>query len=275
MTSLVLEDAWNFDVRRSIFCRYGLGEGLTKTYHLVGDLRKLYDKWQGRVSYAIIAPVDCFIDSRWNFRSQAHPVFTASFARQTSPVLFCQQTIRRVEKQKADFNEEMNKFMRNLTSAVESIPGGLELRHLASTHIESLELSNGQNAPQNPKAIAPLEELVEECWSQIKVFIESREKCSRRQESSVKVSAPTGQFEGAKGEFEHWRARTQHLSSIIEQLKRKDCRYVVGIFPTSPTKRSVAWTNENWSGQRMESSSHSTRCKYLGNSTSSAGGSSN
>ena len=42
------------------------------------------------------------------------------------------------EEQKADFNDEMNKFMRNLTSAVESISGGLELRGLTSTPIESL-----------------------------------------------------------------------------------------------------------------------------------------
>lgn len=132
------------------------------------------------------------------------------------------------EEQKADFNEEMNKFMRNLTSAVESISGGLELRHLASSHIESLESSSGQNAAQNPEAIAHLEELIEEWCSQIEDFIESREKSSHRQESSAEESS-TDQLEGPKGEIEHWRARTQHLSSIIEQLKRKDCRYVVGI----------------------------------------------
>ncbi len=32
------------------------------------------------------------------------------------------------EEQKADFNDEMTKFVRNLASAVESTPGGLEHR---------------------------------------------------------------------------------------------------------------------------------------------------
>ena len=56
---------------------------------------------------------------------------------------------------------------------------------------------------------------------QIVEFIESRERSSSN-------TALTDQLEGPKGEIEHWRARTQHLSSIIEQLKRKDCCYVVG-----------------------------------------------
>lgn len=122
------------------------------------------------------------------------------------------------EEQKADFNDEMNKFMRNLTSAVESISGGLELRHLASGHIESLEISSGQSAVQNPEAIAHLEELLGEWCGQIEEFIECKP-----------TVGSADQLEGPKGEIEHWRARTQHLSSIIEQLKRKDCRYVVGV----------------------------------------------
>ncbi len=127
------------------------------------------------------------------------------------------------EEQKANFNEEMNKFMRNLTSAVESISGGLELRGLTSTPVESLNLSNSQNAAPNPEVIAHLEELLGEWCGQIENFIKTREKSSHRQVTSAE------DLEGPKGEIEHWRARTQHLSSIVEQLKRKDCRYVVGI----------------------------------------------
>ena len=58
----------------------------------------------------------------------------------------------------------------------------------------------GQNAPQNPESIAPLEELLNGV-AKIEVFIESRERGSRRHESSVEVPAPTGQLEGSKGEF--------------------------------------------------------------------------
>lgn len=63
-----------------------------------------------------------------------------------------------------------------------------------------------------------------EWCSQIEEFVKSREKGSHTQ-----VGGTIEQLEGPKGEIDHWRARTQHLSSIIEQLKRKDCRYVVGI----------------------------------------------
>lgn len=127
------------------------------------------------------------------------------------------------EEQKADFNDEMNKFMRNLTSAVESISGGLELRGLTSTPIESLNSSNSQNAAPNPEVIVHLEELLGEWCGQIENFIKTREKSTHRQVTSAE------DLEGPKGEIEHWRARTQHLSSIVEQLKRKDCRYVVGV----------------------------------------------
>lgn len=127
------------------------------------------------------------------------------------------------EEQKTDFNEEMNKFMRNLTSAVESISGGLKLRGLSSTPIESLNSSNSQNVAPNSEVIVHLENLLGEWCDQIEDFIKTREKSSHCQVSSAE------DLEGPKGEIEHWRARTQHLTSIIEQLKRKDCRYVVGV----------------------------------------------
>ncbi|KAL3815567.1 hypothetical protein ACHAXA_000299 [Cyclostephanos tholiformis] len=127
------------------------------------------------------------------------------------------------EEQKADFIEEMNKFMRNLTSAVESVSGGLKLRGLSSTPTESLNSSNSQNAIPNSEVITHSENLLGEWCDQIEDFIKTREKSSHRQVSSAEG------LEGPKGEIEHWRARTQHLTSIIEQLKRKDCRHVVGV----------------------------------------------
>ena len=63
-----------------------------------------------------------------------------------------------------------------------------------------------------------------EWCSQIEEFVKSREKGSHTQ-----VGGTIQQLEGPKGEIDHWRAMTHHLLSIIEQLKRKDCRYVVGI----------------------------------------------
>lgn len=149
------------------------------------------------------------------------------------------------EEQKAEFNEELNKFVRNLTSAVESISSGLELRHLDSTHVECLESSTGtvgggqqqQNAApamQSPEAMAQLEDLLGEWCQQVEDFIDTREQ----EEAAAQNGTPgVERVEGPKGEIEHWRSRTQHLASIIEQLKRKDCRYVVGVL-SSYTKGS-------------------------------------
>ncbi len=53
---------------------------------------------------------------------------------------------------------------------------------------------------------------------------------------------------GPKGEIEHWRTRTQHLSSIIEQLKRKDCRYILGI---------ISWSLAIGSGVRIPATTSS------------------
>ena len=151
------------------------------------------------------------------------------------------------EEQKAEFNEELNKFVRNLTSAVESISSGLELRHLDSTHVECLESStsggvgggggqqqNAAPAVQSPEAVAQLEDLLGEWCQQVEDFIETREQ----EEAAAQNGTPgVERLEGPKGEIEHWRSRTQHLASIIEQLKRKDCRYVVGVL-SSYTKGS-------------------------------------
>ena len=72
------------------------------------------------------------------------------------------------------------------------------------------------------------EDLHREWCTQIGDFVDSRE--SNVDFASGKAPASKDvKLEGPKGEVEHWRTRTQQLSSITDQLKRKECRYVVGI----------------------------------------------
>lgn len=127
------------------------------------------------------------------------------------------------EEQKADFKDEMYKFMHNLTSSVESIEGGLELNHLSSSHVESLDPSNELSFADHPEAIAHLVEMLEQWCGQIAKFLATCEKSSQKHESTA------NDVEGPRDEIEYWRSRTQHLSSIIEQFKRKDCRFAVVI----------------------------------------------
>jgi dynein heavy chain len=126
------------------------------------------------------------------------------------------------EEQKLDFTEEMNKFMRNLSSAVDSLSSGLELRQVSTKHLESLDTDSLDKMHPNPEAIAYFEELVGEWCTQIGDFIESRESESDSAQKS-------GKLEGPKAEVEYWRTKTQQLSSINDQLKRQECRYVIGI----------------------------------------------
>jgi dynein heavy chain len=152
------------------------------------------------------------------------------------------------EEQKADFNDEVNKFVQNLSVAVESISGGLELRELDSTHFESSssspsssssssasseEPAEGQTleekAQQEAETIAQLEKLLDEWCGQIEGYMESREKNSS---NSQQEKQQHQQLEGPKAEIEYWRSRRQQLSSIAEQLKRKDCKYVVNTLST-------------------------------------------
>ena len=122
-----------------------------------------------------------------------------------------------------DFTDEMNKFMRNLSSAVDSLSSGLELRQVLPERMESfMDDSSDKVNPNDPEAIAYFEDLVREWCTQIGDFIDSRE-------SDADLPHKSGKLEGPKAEVEYWRTRTQQLSSINDQLKRKECRYVIGI----------------------------------------------
>lgn len=129
------------------------------------------------------------------------------------------------EEQKSDFTHELNKFMQNLSSAVDSLSSGLELRPISPQYMEPVERDTEKTQP-SPEAIAYFEELVGEWCTQIGDFI-----VTRKNESD----SSSGKLEGPKGEVEYWRTRTQHLSSISDQLKRPECRYVIGIL-TAYTK---------------------------------------
>lgn len=132
------------------------------------------------------------------------------------------------DEQKADFNDEVNKFVHNLSVAVESISGGLELRELESSHLEpAVDPATAESqtleekAQQEAETITKLENLLDEWCGQVEKYMESRATTTSQQ-----------QLEGPKGEIEYWRSRRQQLSSIAEQLKRKDCKYVVNTLST-------------------------------------------
>jgi len=72
--------------------------------------------------------------------------------------------------------------------------------------------------PQMPEMIPHFEELLEEWCNQIEEYLDS--------------NADGITDKGPKGELEYWRNRMQRLTSITEQLKRKDCKTVFGLLST-------------------------------------------
>jgi dynein heavy chain len=133
------------------------------------------------------------------------------------------------EDQKADFTDEMNKFMHTLSSAIESLSSGLELRQVSTKYMESSEADSLGRGNPNQETVAYFEELLGEWCTQIGHFIESRESDAHCMRKSGNATINKNKLEGPKGEVEYWRTRTQQLSSISDQMKRKECRHVVGI----------------------------------------------
>ena len=133
------------------------------------------------------------------------------------------------DEQKIDFNDEINRFVQNLSVAVESLSGGLVLNEVDCALFESSDLSSEQpaegktleeKAKHEAEIVAKLEKHLDEWCGQVESYMASRESNS----SSFNHHQ---QIEGPKAEIEYWRSRRQQLSSISEQLKRKDCKYVV------------------------------------------------
>lgn len=126
------------------------------------------------------------------------------------------------EKQKTDFIDGVNKFTQNLSLAVDNLSTGLELRQTSAKHIGFLDLDSTDKVHPTSEAIVCFEELVGEWCTQIEEFINSRK-------SDADSKHQAGKLEGPKGEIEYWRTRTQQLSSINDQLQRKECRHVIGM----------------------------------------------
>lgn len=99
------------------------------------------------------------------------------------------------DEQKADFKDEMNKFMHNLTSSVESISGGLELNPLTSSHVESLDPSNIESFSEHPEAIVHLMEMLEQWCGQSAKFIATCVKSNQHESTTKDLEGPKAEID--------------------------------------------------------------------------------
>ncbi|CAM9192009.1 unnamed protein product [Choristocarpus tenellus] len=152
-------------------------------------------------------------------------------------------------EQKVDFLGETDHFIHALKEGLKSLIGGLELRGMDSSTKESSEGLDSRNfsqrVNQNPELIPQFESLLEEWCNQIEHYLNPPE-------SKGDGGAEGGHDTGPKGELEYWRNRMQRLTSITEQLKRKDCKDVIGLLSTltknstDPSKQKIANLLRRW-----------------------------
>lgn len=147
------------------------------------------------------------------------------------------------EQQKADFMEATDKWIQTLTSAVESLKDGLELRRVSDDDVRALGSSG-----QGEEDVTQVENLLEEWCEKIDEFKES---------FIINRSSKKPHLEGPREEIEYWRVRAQKLSSITEVMKRKDCRYVVSVLSsfakmTDQPKSETIQLIKRWNQIEME-----------------------
>ncbi|KAJ1453032.1 dynein heavy chain, N-terminal region 1-domain-containing protein [Pelagophyceae sp. CCMP2097] len=131
------------------------------------------------------------------------------------------------EEQKVDFLAEMANFVGTVKEALSSLIGGLVLDSPVMNSPEGLSVKTfSQQSKVNPELIPQFEQLLSGWCGQIAQYLE--EPSSRLDEEDV----------GPLKELDNWRGRMQRLTSIAEQLKRKDCKAVVHLLQ-SVTKNSA------------------------------------
>lgn len=142
-------------------------------------------------------------------------------------------------EQKTDFKMEMNNFIHNITGALDGLTGGLELRspsgdNLLITSFDTLDTRKiSRKINQNPSIILHFESLLEEWCDQIEEYLNASPDSDGKKTDPQKKQTNSAKSqlrivdEGPKGELEYWHTRMQRLTSITEQLKRKDCKNLI------------------------------------------------
>ena len=149
-----------------------------------------------------------------------------------------QQWGKASDEQRNDFAGEMNHFIQTVKEALSSLVGGLVLDKPTMLTPEILNAKTfSQQAKQNPELIPKFEALLEGWCNQIQAYLDEPNKAPASA-SKEPESDESGEDVGPLRELDNWRNRMQRLTSIAEQLKRKDCKSVINLLQ-SVTKNSA------------------------------------
>ena len=116
---------------------------------------------------------------------------------------------------------EMDHFIVNVQEALNSLVGGLELVRPKAETQEALGASRNfaLMVKQDPGLLTQFEDLLDGWCTQIQNYLDDSDKPTQSISGEEDL--------GPRAELEYWRNKMQRLTSIAEQLKRKDCRQVI------------------------------------------------
>jgi len=130
------------------------------------------------------------------------------------------------DDQRKEFLAGMEKFVSELSEAMHSLSGGVELKKPDRRFEVDARVQGFSKAAQEPELVSHYESLLEDWCKQIEEYLEE---------------TPDGRWDGNEAgphtELEYWRGRLQRLTSITEQLKSKESKMVFGVL-TAVTKVS-------------------------------------
>ena len=144
-------------------------------------------------------------------------------------------------EQRTDFISEIGSFITNINEALNSFASGLELRVADPKIVKEVEARSNRNSIALPaSAVDHFESLLNEWCNQIERYLEQKDQSGNADDV------------GPRGELEYWRGKMQKLTSITEQLKRPDCKQVIGALSTltkattDPNKQNIVALLRRW-----------------------------
>jgi len=136
-----------------------------------------------------------------------------------------------------DFSQNLDRFTKELVESMKSLTSGIELRQPDAQY----ELNKDLPVDVLSKKINDHPDLLSHIEDLFKKWLETIEKvCDDNIEKSNNTEA------GPRTELDYWRGRMQKLTSVIEQLKRKDINNVIRIISvfSKPTNESYMFQSQ-------------------------------
>lgn len=135
------------------------------------------------------------------------------------------------ESETAEFLDGATKFGNMLSEVVNNLQGGVELKKPEKRYADlELKPNTFNKLAQDPEATAHFEAILEDWCVQT-------EKLLEEDDSSYSLADESG----PDTEIEFWRNRMAKLNSVMEQLKLKECKMVLGVSMAARFKSSRQW----------------------------------